>query len=403
MNIQRVSWCHRSRFLVMLFVSLITAVSCITPPDPTPSGTTTNKWLFFRNGLGSIQESEEYYKAIGAIPAKDTFAKWKAANGFGANTGGTEARAIYYNAGDLAIGRDMNCRRREFGPFFSNGLPRFIQIACYVTNYGPIPGTPNFPNEQVALNDAIAAANGIPGGAPFATVAMEFFDDVVEDIGRPVVPPEVKFYVYGGDGNLAKQAQLDSDGFKNVPHICLPCHGGTYDSTNHAVTGASFLPFDIFSFRYGQSPYTQSDQEENFRKLNSFVAETITRVDNIAISDMIHGMYSGGVDTPGSTANDAYIPTDWRASQKARDLYTTIVKPFCRTCHIAARSDFDFNEYSEFESKTGAIRTATCVSHNMPNAEVPFKKFWATALPMMFLQDSQSGLGFQPPCVTVGP
>jgi hypothetical protein len=80
---------------------------------------------------------------------------------------------VYFNAGDLNLGRDMHCV-----PF----IGRTNRTACYVTNYGPAPfdnkagaRNPLWPNETLALSDAVAAARlQAGGGAPFATVAMEW-------------------------------------------------------------------------------------------------------------------------------------------------------------------------------------------------------------------------------------
>ena len=119
--------------------------------------------------LGNSTSTSAYYAGIGAT--NDTFNAFKSRNGF--NTGG-DVQAVYFNEGDLRLGRDMHCKQN--GP----------KIACYVSNYGPppfipgkpgsdMPGKPNlaWPNTQVALDEAINGAAG-RGPTPFATVAMEF-------------------------------------------------------------------------------------------------------------------------------------------------------------------------------------------------------------------------------------
>ncbi len=364
--------------IALALTLVLIAVACVPTPFPPPTPQGNAHWLYFRNGLGSVAEAQNYYQAINAIPAKDTLTKWKAANGF--NTPG-EVRAIYYNANDLDLGRDMHCK--ETPP---------LQVACYVTNYGPKPGDPGFPNETIALNDAIAAANGTAGGAPFATVAMEW----------SMVSPNPTFYVYDQNGNLAPQAVLDSDGAKAVPQICLPCHGGTFNSTSHTVSGASFLPFDVFTFGYGSSPYALNDQQEPFRILNSLVLETQTSPTNShsAIADLINHMYPAGVTTPLAPAVDTFVPMGWNDTPTHRDLYKTIVRPYCRTCHLAVSASYDWTSYAQFENLKGSIRNVVCDRRIMPHAEVTYNKFWATVLPMLYLQDPKTGLDFQPPCVT---
>src|SRR5262249_22445110 len=71
---------------------------------------------------------------------------------------------------------------------------------------------------------------------------------------------QVRFYVYApsasnpNEEDLALAAALDREGFKSVPQMCMACHGGDYDTQTHEAQGASFLPFDVFSFLYSQKP-----------------------------------------------------------------------------------------------------------------------------------------------------
>jgi hypothetical protein len=69
-------------------------------------------------------------------------------------------------------------------------------------------------------------------------------------------------------------------------------------------------------------------------------------------------------------------------------VYNAIVKPFCRTCHLAMTGDLSFATYQKFRlpainPTTGQylgglrdrIQAAIC-NGSMPHAEVPFRKFW---------------------------
>ena len=89
-------------------------------PTPVPL------WLSFK-GTGTSQGASNYYASLQAsnISVPATFSGWLQAYGF---NNGDDAHAIYYNAGDLGLGRDMHCRR--------NGA----DIACYVVNHGIYPG-----------------------------------------------------------------------------------------------------------------------------------------------------------------------------------------------------------------------------------------------------------------------
>lgn len=493
------------RLLIVLVLPMLSAScngsSTVPPPTPTPPGH-TSAWLT-RKGSGSVQEAGNYYQAIGAfvdngvVDAKETFDLWKTANGFSA---GAAARAVYFNGGDLEIGRDMNCN--QVG----------VKIACYVTNYGPAPDQPGWPNASTSLTDALSGNNA------FATVAMEFTPFIIEsdvtvkesdgitsephptqcpfttadgppsfsdvDTGIDIGPgdtitfdasgkiwggvcltdtngPEgwryfpdegtylplsasdpsnnypfaligkldggyfyigpqkefihqgqwarlllrtndnlpgngtgafsvhikvvrannVTFYVYGADGNLARQAALDPEGPKNVPQICLACHGGIYSDSTHSVVGASFLPFDLESFVYSQAVgYTRQDQEEAFRKLNALVRDTSPNPTNThnPIVTFIDGMYPGGVGTSGTTAMDTYVPPGWSGKP---NVYAIIIKPYCRTCHMAMADYLDLTEYTQFTSLAARIQDSACVKKDMPHAAVPYKKFWGTTFP----------------------
>ena len=208
-------------------------------------------------------------------------------------------------------------------------------------------------------------------------------------------PEEVKFYSFNQFGNLSPFAFLDSEGRSRdlyigvfAPFNCLACHGGHYDPTTKTVKGASFLPFDVFSFKYSEQPgFTQADQEEAFRQLNALVKATkpnATHPDNPIVT-FIDGMYGGRVDVPGTKANNTWVPAGWST---APNVYNAIVKQFCRTCHMAMSGDLTFSTYQKFRlpaynPNTGQylgglkdrIQTAIC-NRSMPHAEVPFRKFW---------------------------
>ena len=202
-------------------------------------------WLARPNGPGSQQESQRYYQAIGAIPDKDTFEKWKQRNLFdAAPLNHAELRSVYFNSVDLEFGRDMHCVEHKRDRFGAIGLYArannlylgegevIVGAACWVANHGPEPGTTDFPNPTKALAEAGEGKN------PFAIVAMEW------KAGQGV-----KFYAFGRDGRLVTAAALDSEGPKFVPNACLACHGGLFDPQAGEIQGAAFLPFDVSTFR----------------------------------------------------------------------------------------------------------------------------------------------------------
>lgn len=316
-------------------------------------------------------EAFVYYCTIGIDPADCakfslptlTLDQWKSQNSF-ATSGIPYAEAVYANLGDLRIGRDMNCWR--FGPNNQN-------VACFVTNYGPVPSTcatgdrgrlcfnsQGWPKIDSALQDAIN------GNHPFATVAMVYNPGGIGANGD-----KIAFYTFGapdanGVQSLIPAAALDEEGPKTVPRMCMACHGGTYDSTAHKVTGTSFLPFDVFYFRYSKTPlFTYDDEQDAFRALNEMVLATNPPQ---ATAEYINGIYPNGIHNAGSPAVDGFVPANWSANP---DLYNGVVRQYCRMCHFAQPEPF-VNNYADFQNSADLIQALVCSSHDMPHAEVPY-------------------------------
>ena len=307
---------------------------CFIAPGKSASDCSFAGWLN-KFGEGSVAEAIAYYDKISA---PSTFSDWKKDYGFEDQNGVTLAgsiNAVYFNNFDLGLGRNMNCREN------SNG-----QLACYVTNYGIAPGGP----AQTAINHALTGTN------PVATVSM-----VYDGTGTN----GVKFYVYDGSGTRLNQVALDSEGPKNVPHVCLPCHGGSF--ATDSVSGSSFLPFDVFTYKFSttDTDYSLSSQQEAFRQLNAMVRDTSPKA---AITDVINGMYTntGGVDTVGATADDTFVPSGWSSDEET---YKTVIRHSCRGCHIAQNFNLTSSSYIGSE-------TLLCDDQKMPHAEQPSKNFW---------------------------
>jgi hypothetical protein len=306
----------------------------------------------------------QYLAAIGGAPiAKNTLDQWKQANGFYDRRviAGAPLRAVYFNSGDLNLGREMHCN--QTGQI----------VACYVSNYQLSPFSADDANVQATLAGAISGVHD-PVHGYLATVAMEV---------SLAAPGNVKFYVYDNTDTASSKAILDTEtsaanhftgGYS--PFNCLACHGGNYNPATNTVTGAAFLPFDVYSFRYSTQPgFTQADQEESFRLLNALVRSTRPILPAGApdgIVTFIDGMYSGQVNVPGAKANNTWIPPGWAANP---NMYTGIVKPFCRTCHLPMSGDLGFPAYDRFRGMQAILQAQLC-SGGMPQAEVPFRKFW---------------------------
>jgi mono/diheme cytochrome c family protein len=204
--------------------------------------------------------------------------------------------------------------------------------------------------------------------------------------------PSAAFYVYVPNGTDASgrpltklgadgTARLDSEGDKQVPGICLSCHGGTYDKTTNTVSGAAFLPFNLKSFKYDTAPgLDRAAQEESLRKLNAMVRSTRPQNQFDPIVDFIDGMYPLGVQTPLAVARDDYVPAGWVAQP---NLYLGIIRPYCAGCHIAlgSKNDLDFTRLAQVQGKAGTVQNLVCGTglKSMPHSEVAFDHFWTDA------------------------
>ncbi len=289
-------------------------------------------------------------------------------------------------------------------------------VACFVTNFG----NPGRHYEQNALlaHDAEKSIDGRKKAV--ATVAMEYSR---VDGNEPSSDRIVKFYVFsGGEPEDERQSHAVLDEFvdgprKFVPYVCLNCHGGSYPSNLNESQpasidlGASFLPFDILSLRFPGYCRDQNDvtcqlqrtvpstQEMGLLKeLNSMV---LTTQPQTGISQLINaGWYSPGITaTLSVTQNYDYIPESWReCGNLHKQIYLEVIRPSCRTCHVASRNNDIVTDYGAFDSKRGKIRTYVYgrpdFRPRMPHSLVPYRNFHASANPnqpellKQFLDDS---------------
>jgi hypothetical protein len=172
---------------------------------------------------------------------RSTFSGWKQLNGLNQNPQtpvAGEAESIL-----------LQQRRPSTWP--RHALQTGSNIACYVSNYSPTAAPGGDP--QGSITDAIGR------GTPLARVAMEY--NAAAPNGQ-----NVQFFAYKPDGSLLDAPQLDSEGPKFIPQICMACRGGSF-TPGQPVAGASSLPFDTSSFLYDAAPagYRLNNQQEQFR------------------------------------------------------------------------------------------------------------------------------------------
>jgi hypothetical protein len=305
-----------------------------------------------------------------------------------------ETKATYYNRGDLGIGREMHCTDRV-------NVANDGQVACYVKNFFAGDANTEF---AFGLSSNIAFAN-MNAGAAFATVAMVF---------RKNASPEdqVFFVVYGADEKLASApaAPLDRHGlnfnkefvrlaqqgdknprpdptvfgtpgtnFNNhIPSNCLSCHGGSYTSDfdgNNIVLRATFLPFDLDQFDYQDAPkQTRDEQLDSFKRLNQMVRDVALNTGRSSMVAQIDGWYNN----PQKQFDSTYVPPGWRGSAAAKNIYRSVVRPYCRNCHTAVSRHFDTE--TEFLSRSRFSAPYIC-ANVMPHALQTIRGFWQSNAP----------------------
>jgi hypothetical protein len=326
---------------------------------------------FLSRLLGSASKlaAEKYYDAVDPTKQRLTLGGWWQANGFTADGGGG-IRAAYLNYNDLGFGRDMNCLQRV-----DKGT-----IACYVTNYGS-------PDQSLTNADLAATRRE---SDRVATVAMEYAPiEAQEALG-----PRVKFFAYVGGVAQSERItapDLDGAGEKPVPQLCITCHGGNYSvpesrspTAEEVALKASFREFDLASLRF--TGHRGSDQLNNteleiFRQLNQIVLASKPAP---GISELIHGWYDS--NPPGKPQTQAaFLPAGWSRDANTSRLYTGVVAPSCRTCHIAFRfqahlPDIDWTTYQQFALNASGIQAFVCGQRkSMPHALITFRNFWQTS------------------------
>jgi hypothetical protein len=307
-----------------------------------------------------------------------------------------ENPALYANVTELALGRSVRCWE-NFGPQYTGMWIWEVttvlrSIDCLAANHGALVGP--------AAPDGSALAAAAASGTSFAAVYMHFDMSTRNMTFVNFIPP-------GGSGELpdpnttvisdgfksAKAATLDSEGAKYLPHVCLPCHGGTFHPDTGVVTGATFLPVDPSLVAFSNQPgHDRASSEEAIRQINAHIMDSQPPQ---AIADYINGMYKGNVPTapfrylpvqsPGAVAQGNYVPDGW--AQQA-DFFKKVVKPNCLMCHLATSSpSLVFDSADKFFANKALLYAAVCVGRSMPNAELPYNNLWSSLGPSGTVND----------------
>ncbi len=373
-----------------------------SPPHVAVSG--PDKFLLFPNPQkqadGTLQTdtaayAQAYYAAIDPDNARDTLAKWKAANGFD-SASGAQYTVVFGDKRDLGYGRRMVARQNADGT-----------LAFMVENY-LVEAAAGYAYSLLNLDAAVArdtrhliGVNGIEfspgpgGGASFA-----------------------KFFNFNAQTGARETAvDLDGRGMKAMPGPCISCHGGRGDAlmppdasgrprfnlVQNAASGARgdvqarLHPFEVDAFDFsGAAGFTRAEQEAALKAINRMVLcsyplpspsafpEDACR--RVATADEWQGTaatllksFYGGDGLPGATFSDTYVPPSWQAAGQTT-LYQQVIAPACRTCHLmrgtGAQSDIDFATWEKFRSHADRTKAHVFERGNMPLAKIVYDAFW---------------------------
>jgi hypothetical protein len=312
------------------------------------------------------QLAQDYYDTIDPSGLATTLSDWKTtACGWPAGPG--DAHATYQNLGDLGFVRDM----------YSHTDPATGTVCMYVTNY-----------ESFA---------GFSAGTAIATVAMEW--SAAPGVTSPSAPKYTKFYVFSADGNSRLlSADLDGNGDRAVPHLCMNCHGGDNPSSsdiaangwlNEGDLGARFLPFDPAAYGYLHSiapgvpsGLTRADQEDDLRALNEDVLTTAVDPETRALIHLWYGSTATGSNSLPAVAADPHaVPTAWGGSPTDRLAWVEIVQPRCLLCHMSLNDNYDWDAPGELAVWGNYIYTLVSEWREMPHARRPFQNLYSSQRP----------------------
>ncbi|MEO8561600.1 MAG: hypothetical protein ABI601_05970 [bacterium] len=339
-------------------------------------------WLSKNNGVGSAALASAHY----AVPCPSWGGKACLGRVFWGdpNIGQQLKEAVYGNVNDLGFGRRTGCSQK----MDTSSVHGLVTI-CYATSHGPAPGQTGF--AVPAVITSAAAAQGVSVLNPAGdTIVFNPWGDQPRS-GTVIIKSKAGAWFYaltvgkwdldtkwidwwdGSTGSWSQPPQaltslaLDTEGPKPVPHSCLACHGGVWNSGTKLVDGASLLPLDPNDLVFFGA---RTAQEEKIRTINAMIA---TSAPGTPITSYINGLYNGAVGNPGTVSRSYYVPAAWSAQP---GLYQSIVKPYCASCHLAARSSVNFASWTNFLQNKALIYNAVCVARTMPHSEIAYREFW---------------------------
>lgn len=350
--------------------------------------------------------AEAYYAAIDPTNAKDTLAKWKAANGFDTGTG-TQITVVFGDRRDLGYGRRMTARQNM------DGTLAFV-VENYVINVGAASAS-GYSADNLPLN--LEAAIVRDPKSLLAFNAIEFSPGPAGGVAF------AKFFNFNGaTGQRENSVDLDGRGAKFMPGPCITCHGGRGDAlTPPDATGkprfnlvqnsvsqargdvqARLHPFETGTFLFSSTPgFTRAEQEAAIKSINkmilcSYPLPTPSLFPEDACrrpaspnewqgsADVMLKSFYGGSGLPNAVFADTFLPESWQVAGQTT-LYKSVVAPACRACHLmrgtGAQSDIDFATLEKFVTYADRTRVHVFDRGNMPLAKIVSDTFFASSGP----------------------
>jgi len=180
---------------------------------------------------------------------------------------------VYYNANELALGRELGCGERNVGD------PEHYAVGCFVSNFGDTFASMADPssatNRERNADGSYSGLHAAVGSTEQkATVVLSYDASRSKDANSGY---RIQFGAYGPNGERIYKAQLDTMGPRPVPEVCMGCHGGHWDgdagpAPYGLAKGARFLPLMtstvVFPDATETPGQTLSDEEESIRFLN---------------------------------------------------------------------------------------------------------------------------------------
>ncbi len=356
--------------------------------------------------IDNVQDfPEAYYNTIDPDNTRDTFDKWRQANGF-INADGSDAacdpatcretHVKFRDTKDLGYGRNMFMRWNTV----TN------DVAVYVENFqvDAVPGVPYGPLNFEALVNNDRQWN-------FGVNAIEFSAFPYVGAGARKF---TKFYNFAGDGIRATDpsgtqqhfVDLDNRGDKPMPTTCIVCHGGrgrtlvveaddgTLKVAPTLVGGIAgdvqahmqTIEFDTLQFA-NEPGFTRADNEDGIRLINQAILSTYEYRKqeftgsgdwnpDLAI-ETLRGRYAGDPGNPANRYNANFVPSGWTSDQ---NLYRSLVGPNCAVCH-ALRGTNDttsvaFPTLSGFQNYDQRIDHLIFEQGKMPLGLLNYSNFW---------------------------